>query len=107
MLIPDGAYDRMMRRIAAGLAVAAALWVAAAPASAHQVARDPFDPLVVPNTGGGGVVTGAEPVVPIPVAPAPDEPLPQTGTSPEPWLAGAYFLVATGAGLVALGRVAR
>ena len=84
-----------------------ALTVAGPAAAAHpEGVRDPFDPLVTPTTAPAAPAAPGGPVATLPpVAPAPTDPLPSTGSSPTPWVGLGYLLVAFGAGAVALSRL--
>ena len=95
--------------------------LAAAPAHARPSdLRDPFRPLLSNETDGapsGGDPTGTDPAGEDPTGddptggvdpdPVPPDGLPTTGSDTTEWLAGAYALIAVGAGLVMLDRVAR
>jgi hypothetical protein len=97
-----------MRKLPALLGIVLALSVVVAPAAAAQEGvRDPFLPLIAPpGQEDGTVAQPGDPTDPtVSVEPAPTEPLPTTGSSPAPWLAIAYVLVAFGTGAIVLSRV--
>ncbi|HVL65526.1 MAG TPA: hypothetical protein VM573_10205 [Actinomycetota bacterium] len=96
-----------MKRIAAG---AVLLFVLALAAPAAAQARDPFIPLISPQSesaAGDGATTGeaaeTDPVAP----PVSGTGVPDTGGDPSAGLAVAYVLIAAGAGALVLARTSR
>jgi LPXTG-motif cell wall-anchored protein len=98
-----------MRKFLGVCGVALVLSLAAAPAALAQepIARDPFLPLIVPDSGTGTVdpANPADPTIPVDPIPDPVDPLPNTGSSTSSWFGVGYFLVALGGGAVVLSKV--
>ncbi|HEV2755675.1 MAG TPA: hypothetical protein VG318_07845 [Actinomycetota bacterium] len=100
-----------MRKFLGVLGIALVLGIAAAPAATAQDTagvRDPFAPLIAPPAPDGSTTDPAnptDPTVPVDPAPAPVDPLPNTGSPASSWLGLSYFLVAFGAGAVILSKV--
>jgi hypothetical protein len=95
-----------MKRFLLFVCVIGILNALAVPALAQ---RDPFDPLVTQSSGDttttapdtSGSTNDSEPTDPA----VDDSSLAATGSTPTPWFAIAYVLIAVGAGLVVMGRV--
>ena len=102
-----------MRKLLMGSLLVMVLVVFAAAPALAQV-RDPFDPVIsqaeltgtetgtqtgteVGTNGDGATVVGENG----------SETLANTGANTEPWLVGAYMLIAIGAGAVVISKVAR
>lgn len=96
----------MRKLLVVALAAGALVLAAASPALAQ---RDPFDPIVDPNSGtapsgsADSTETTEEPVF----APSEPESMPNTGSDPSSWLAIAYALIVMGAGTIALAKIYR
>jgi hypothetical protein len=118
-MLPRAAYSRTMRRVLFLCVVGGMLSLMAGPAGAQ--ARDPFDPLVDPETaapvadetGSFTVPDQDDPTT----EPAPADPsdtdtagnqaegLPTTGAATDPWLVVAYGLIAAGLCSILVSKV--
>jgi LPXTG-motif cell wall-anchored protein len=103
MLYVHEAYAYLMRRLLLVFTILTC-FVAAPSAQAQQ--RDPFDPVIDADQGGGIPNGPAEEAPEVLPAPDPNEPLPDTGdSSSSAYLGIAYLLIAMGAMVLMLGKV--